>query len=478
MIVEADPVVARGVAANLTSAMSGLDAAAIALYGTTGANGTSELAMGIPLLTGEIIQEVGLVVTILENLAASVADADAFSGAPGFFTDQARDALAQLVGSLSDGQGDFGGGTAGQRVDRLEDEIWPDGAPAELSPEEYVHTLLTDPRTQTLTPDELAAIWPTLPAAGREQFAADEPVAVLDLVVDGGIVLTDAELDAASSSIIANPPTIDIEVDPALAALLDDAAAGASVSHERRVGAAIERADILIAAGEAGREFRDAENYPVTYISLVVGLQAGGTPHRTDDGLIVVVVPRGSELSVNDVLGGEGGRFRDIDFQPYGNGGTTYGNTFIVPARRDGAPHDADLLNHENIHTYQWAGAGVIEFPVLYVREAVESGVRDLAENSSVEIDVDAEVDVEVVTVDPPPIGPESTGGWRIPGTDWHVPSVDLPQVDAPPIPVGVDIDVDVDVDVETEFPFNTGCTNRFEQHADLDDGNYHSCTP
>lgn len=485
MTVEANPDVARAVAGRLTAAMSDVDAAAIALYSTTGSNGTSELTMGIPLLTGEVVQEVGLVVSILENLAAAVADADAFAGAAGFFADQARDALTQLVGSLSDGQGDFGGGTVGRRTDDLEHAIWPDGVPVHLTPEEYVDTLLTDPRTRTLTPEELAAIWPTLPAAGREQFAADHPVAVLDLVVDGGLVLTEPELDAAARSIIDNPPTIDVVVDPALAALLDEASAGPSPFPGTRVSAAIERADILMAAGQAGREFRDAENHPVTYISLVVGLQAGGTAHRTDDGLIVVEVPRGSDVSVSDVLGGDAGGLLGVELRPYGNGGTTFGNTFIVPERRDGTPHDADLLNHENIHTYQWAGAGVLEFPALYAHEAVGSGVHDLVTNSSIDVDVDADldvdVDVDVVVVDPPPIGPVSTGGFRIPGTDWRVPSVELPQVDVPTIPVWVDVDVDVDADLDIEIDpdltFNTGCFNAFEQHADLDDGNYHSCT-
>ena len=472
MTFECTPAVARAVAARLTSAFSGVDTAATSLFNTALSNGTNDLTMGMSTLTSESVEEIGLVVSVLENLASSIEGADAFSGADAYFTGKAGEALTQLLGSLSDGRGDYGGGTPRDRVDRLIDDIWPDGVPPGLSDEDLVNLILTDPRTETLTPEEIAAIWPLLPEAGREVFAGAQPVTVLDLVVDGGLVLTDAELDAAAQSVYSSPPTMDVDIDPELAALLADASAGASISHDRRVDAAIARADILIAAGQDGREFRDAENFPITYLSLVLGLQSGGTAYRTDDGLIVVVVPRGATVSIDDVLGTDGGGFKNLSFQPFGNGGTTYGNTFIVPERKSGDPHSADLLGHETIHTYQWAGAGPIEYGPLYLREAAESAVRDFAENSTVSIDV--AVDAEIVTVDVGPIGPGSAGGWGIPGTNWNVPTVPLPRIDPPAVPVGVD--VNVDVDVETDIRYNTGCTNKFEQHADLDDGGYGEC--
>lgn len=465
------PAVCRGVADRFTDTTDPLDTATTALMSTARRTATTDLTGGIETLATECVGEIRLIVSAMENLSVAISAADAFSGAGSFFLEQAELALGSLARSLSDGVGDYGGGTARSRALRLASGIWPDGVPPGLSEEDYVNAMLTHPRSATLTTEELAAIWPELPAIAREQFAGSEPVIVLDLVVDGGLVLTDDELDSAARSVLASPPTRDIDVDSDLADLLDDVTPMFSIDP---TGVVLDRADVLIDAGQAGRDYRDAANHPVTYVALVIGLQAGGRPSRDDNGLITVVVPRDAELSLEDLTGRTPPIGGGIELTPYGKGGTAFGNTFIVPERpagREPVLDDDELLNHENIHTYQWAAAGPTRFASLYAAESVKSGAYDAVENGGVDVDVEVDVD----TWNPGPVGPSQVDIPSPVDLPFGLPdsvSIPIPQIDPPPIPTGVDVDVDVEVDI----PFNTGCDNRFEQHAGLEDGHYLSC--
>ena len=460
--VECSPDAARAVAGRLTRTLEGVATASASLSTTANSNSTFDLTIGMSMLTSECVEEVGLVASVLSNLASSVEYADVFAGAGAFFAGQADLALSQLVGSLSDGRGDLGRGTPRNRYDRLVDEIWPDGIPAGISDADLASAIISHPRSLTMTPTELAAIWPLLPEAGRAHVAARQPVTVLDLVVDGGLRLTDSELDAAARSILLSPPSAEVVVDRKLADALRAAAFDSrGVPRLDRTGVALDRADILMAAGAAGRDYRDATNMGITYVMLVVGLQAGGTAQRTDDGLIVVSVPRDATIDVGDLIGtGAAGPA----VQPYGKGGTTFGNTFVVPER----DLDSDLIGHENVHTYQWAAAGAKEFGGLYLTESVKSGVQDFVEH----------VDVGIGVVDVGPLGPSEIpsvdlpvpGKWLLP--DWvpaRTPSIPIPQLDPPPIPVP---------DIDVEWTFNTGCHNRFEEHAGLKAGGYEPCEP
>lgn len=470
MTVECTPAIARAAATNLTTAFTSVGTAATSLFTTSAANQTTDLTVGLSVLTSECVEETGLISSILRSLALAVEGADAFGGSEDFFANQADSSLAALLRSLSDGRGDHGGNTAQQRVDELTDSIWPGGVPSGLTDAELVESLLTGQRALTLTPEELAAIWPLLPAAGREHFAGAEPVAVLDLVIDGGLILTDTELDAATVNILADIPTVPNFVDPDLADQLDATSSGRfGLPRLDRSALAIDRADVLIGAGQAGRDYRDAVNHPVTYVALAVGLQSGGAARRTDDGLIVVTVPADAEVSLNDLIGSGS----DFAVAPFGRGGTTYGNTFIVP---DTNRVDDDLLNHENIHTYQWAGAGPVEYPVLYGVQSGNSAITDITRNG-LDIDFSLNGDIHTTPVDIGPLGPSGTPSIPIPGADrlpgWfpdRIPSIPLPQLDLPEVrvPVGVSIDPDI----EFEAP-NAACGNAFEQHADLEHGNY-----
>jgi hypothetical protein len=443
--------------------LGGVEVAARMLLTTASSNGTFDLTAGLSLLTGECVEEGRSVSSILANLASSVRDADVFSGAAGFFRSRADEDLALLLGSLSDGRGDLGGGTAKRRLERLLDEIWPDGVPSVLSTDEFVERVMNSPRSATMTPAELAAIWPLLPESGREHFAGDRPVRVLDLVVDGGLTLSDAELDAAARSVLRSPPSVDLDVDPDLQRALDAAAWDGMTPRVDRTAVALDRADILMDAGVAGREYRDAVNLGITYVMLVVGLQAKGTAERTDDGLIVVNVPRDAEISIDDLLGT---RIAGTSVQPYGKGGTTFGNTFIVPERTSGEAPAARLLQHESVHTYQWAAAGPAEYGALYGLESVKSGAQDFVEHVDVGVnwfDI-GPVDLpDIPSIDLPIPGKQHFPDWvptRTPafhGPDFHPPSIPIP-------------------DVDVEWRFNTACHNRFEQHADLGAGGYESC--
>jgi hypothetical protein len=406
-----------------------------------------------------------LVSSILANLASSMRDADVFSGAAGFFRSRADEDLALLLGSLSDGRGDLGGGTAKRRLERLLDEIWPDGVPSVLSTDEFVERVMNSPRSATMTPAELAAIWSLLPESGREHFAGDRPVRALDLVVDAGLTLRAPELDALARSVLRSPPSVDLDVDPDLQRALDAAAWDGMTPRVDRTAVALDRADILMDAGVARREYRDAVNLGITYVMLVVGLQAKGTAERTDDGLIVVTVPRDAEISIDDLLGT---RIAGTSVQRYGKGGTTFGNTFIVPDPGEGVSIDVGLLRHENIHTYQWAAAGPVEYGALYAAESVKSGAQDFIEH----------VDPGISWWDSGPIGLPDIPSVElpIPGKEhlpsWiptRTPALDGPEFDPPAVPIP---------HVVVEWRFNTGCHNRFEQHAGLEDENYDSCQP
>lgn len=448
---ECTPDVAISVAGQLTGLLDHVETARIALVRTAASNATFDLTTGIQTLGDECVEEAGLVATVLTSCASAAEHADGSFFDRLLYDSQAGQALALLLGSLSDGRGDLGKLDAKTRYQRLLREIWPNGIPSSLDQSDVVSMVMNSLRAKTMTDEELSTVWPLMPGSGRRAFAGTHPVTVLDLVVDGGLVLNSGELDAAARSVLASPPSGSVDVDPELAAKLRAAGQGRfGLPVLDRTGVTIDRAQILMDAGPAGRAYRDAVNSPLTYAALVVGLQAGGAARRTPDGLIVVTVPAGAKVGIDDLIGTKVG---GPEMPPFAKGGTTFGNTFIVPdGSGTAAVDDVDLQRHENIHTYQWAAAGPAQYATLYGAESLKSGVQDFKEHG---------VDVKVDTFDLGPIGPSVT--FPIPGGSFTLGV----KVDPPPLPYRVELDPH----------FDTGCGNRFEQDAGLEDGNYSQCS-
>lgn len=190
---------------------------------------------------------------------------------------------------------------------------------------------------------------------------------------------------------------------------------------------ALNSADELMEGGEDGRDVRDARNAAVSSTALRAAILAKADIQVTDDGLIVVQTD-GIDVNV-PILKDDNGNPIEAQIPLNARGGTTYGNVFITSANsikfdaNDEPMYDdpadvqkkKDLLHHENRHTYQWAGAGAWQYPILYLSEEAKRLVP--------EVNVDWDFSWDPIDVD----------------LDWPEP----------------------------------GCTNRFEQHAGLEDGGY-----
>lgn len=139
----------------------------------------------------------------------------------------------------------------------------------------------------------------------------------------------------------------------------------------------------VLAAVPGGSEARDLINSQLSELAMNLAIAAGGSCQGAAGGLIVCIVPIGAEVPLRgrtaiptgvDQYGNPTYSTVDFDFSftVWGKGGTTIGNVFIT--ENQAAMNDAALLDHELVHTYQWAAAGGLPFALLYGLEYARAG--------------------------------------------------------------------------------------------------------